>query len=148
MAPQGAPQPSTTTSTSPWSSDTAVLSYLAAATVIIHLVIGGRYGFHRDELATLDDARHLAWGYVAYPPITPFFGRISLTLFGTSLTGFRFFAAIAQATAVVVTGLMAREMGGRRGAQLVAAAAAGPFFLTTRALLHHRSFAYLLFAFT
>ena len=60
MAPQGAPQTSTTTSSSPWSSDTAVLSYVAAATVIIHLVIGGRYGFHRDELATLDDARHLA----------------------------------------------------------------------------------------
>src|SRR5882724_3223342 len=106
-----------------WSSDVALLIYLAVATLLAHVLLGGRYGFHRDELATLDDARHLAWGYVAYPPITPFFGRISLTLFGTSLAGFRFFAAIAQATAVVVTGLMAREMGGRRGAQLVAAAA-------------------------
>ena len=47
------------------SSDLAVLVYLATATVIVHLLTGGRYGFHRDELATLDDARHLAWGYVA-----------------------------------------------------------------------------------
>ena len=148
MAPQGAPQTSTTTSSSPWSSDTAVLSYVAAATVIIHLVIGGRYGFHRDELATLDDARHLAWGYVAYPPITPLFGRISLTLFGTSLTGFRFFAAIAQATAVVLTGLMAREMGGRRGAQLVAAAAAVPFCLAGGALMQYVSFDYLFWVLT
>jgi len=66
-------------------------------------------------------------GYVAYPPITPLFGRLSLILFGTSLAGFRLFAAVAQAIAVVLTGLMAREMGGRRGAQLIAAAAAIPF---------------------
>jgi 4-amino-4-deoxy-L-arabinose transferase-like glycosyltransferase len=112
-----------------WSSDTALLIYVALATVILHLIIGNRYGIHRDELATLEDARHLAWGYPAYPPVTPFFGRISLTLFGTSLRGFRFFAALAQAVAVVLTGLMAREMGGRRRAQIIAAVAAVPFCL-------------------
>jgi len=64
-----------------WSSDVAILIYLAAATVMAHMLTGGRYGFHRDELTTLDDARHLAWGYVAYPPVTPFFGRLSLLFF-------------------------------------------------------------------
>src|SRR5689334_23636324 len=98
-------------------------------TVALHWVAAHWYGFHRDELATLEDARHLAWGYVAYPPVTPFFGRLSLLLFGTSLTGFRFFAAVAEAAAVLLTGLMAREMGGRRGAQLIAATAAIPFCL-------------------
>src|SRR6478735_1453089 len=73
--------------------DASLLICIAFATVIIHLITGTRYGFHRDELATLEDARHLAWGYIAYPPITPFFGWISLKLFGTSLTGFRFFAS-------------------------------------------------------
>jgi hypothetical protein len=110
-----------------WLSDTALLSYIALATVILHLVLGNRYGIHRDELATLEDARHLAWGYPAYPPVTPFLGRISLELFGTSIRGFRFFAGLAQAIAVVLTGLMARDMGGRRGAQLIAAVAAVPF---------------------
>ncbi len=99
--------PSQSARPSVWYSDLAVLVYLATATIIVHLLTGGRYGFHRDELATLDDARHLAWGYVAYPPITPFFARVSLTLFGTSLVGFRLFAVIAQAIAVVLTGLMA-----------------------------------------
>src|SRR5690348_5252649 len=75
-----------------WTSDLTILLYLAMATVILHVVTGGRYGFHRDELATLSDSRRLAWGYPAYPPLTPFFGRLSLLLFGTSLTGFRFFA--------------------------------------------------------
>src|SRR5215472_14761219 len=85
-----------------WSSDVAILIYVALATVIVHAITGGRFGFHRDELATLEDSRHLAWGFVAYPPITPFFGRLSLILFGTSLTGFRFFAAVVEAIAVVL----------------------------------------------
>ena len=135
-------------SASRWSSDVAILIYVALATVVVHLLTGGRYGFHRDELATLDDARHLAWGYVAYPPITPFFARISLTLFGTSLVGFRFFAALAQAIAVVLTGLMARELGGSRGAQLVAAAAAIPFCLIAGALMQYVSFDCLLWVLT
>src|SRR4029434_1877378 len=91
----------------------AILLALGAAVLVVHLLTGGRYGFHRDELATLDDARHLAWGYVAYPPVPPFFGWISLKLFGTSLTGFRFFAAVSTSVAVVFTGLMARELGGK-----------------------------------
>src|SRR4051795_12442485 len=102
----------------------AILLALGAAVLIIHLLTGWRYGFHRDELATLDDARHLAWGYVAYPPVTPFFGWLSLELFGTSLRGFRFFPAVAQAIALVLTGLMGRELGGRRSAQLLAVFAA------------------------
>src|SRR5277367_1779764 len=90
-----------------WLRDTSLLAYLGIATVVVHVLTGDRYGFNRDELAVLEDARHLAWGYVAYPPVTPFFGRIALELFGTSLVGFRFFAAVAQAIAVVLTGLMA-----------------------------------------
>ena len=112
-----------------WLADTALLIYIALATVILHLALGNRYGIHRDELATLEDARHLAWGYPAYPPVTPFFGRISLELFGTSIRGFRFFAGLAQAIAVVLTGMMARDMGARWGAQLLAAVAAVPFCL-------------------
>src|ERR1700676_2467695 len=108
---------------------------MGLATILLHALTGGRYGFQRDELATLDDARHLAWGYVAYPPVTPFFGRLSLLMFGTSLTGFRFFAALAEAAAVVLTRLMARALGGHRGAQFVAAAAAIPFCLGGGALM-------------
>src|SRR5215469_10113449 len=123
-----------------YSNDVMVLICIALATVVIHLILGNRYGIHRDELATLDDARHLAWGYVAYPPVTPFFGRLSLALFGTSIRGFRFSANVAMAIAVVLTGLMAREMGGRRGAQLVAAAAALPFCLGGGVLMQYVAF--------
>jgi hypothetical protein len=80
--------------------------------MIAHAFTGAGYGFHGDELQFIDDARHLAWGYVAYPPMTPFFARLSLDLFGTSIAGFRFLASLAQARAIMLTGLMAREMGG------------------------------------
>src|SRR5437667_12767054 len=86
----------------------AILLALSAAVLVVHLLTGGRYGFHRDELATLDDARHLAWGYVAYPPVTPFFGWISLKLFGTSLTGFRFSSAVSTSVALGLTVFCAR----------------------------------------
>src|SRR5258707_9446711 len=124
-------------------SGTALLFALAATTVVVHCLVGGRYGFHRDELATLDDARHLAWGYVAYPPVTPFFGWLSLQFFGTSLTGFRFFAALAASAGIVLTGLIARELGGGRGAMMLAALAAMPFALACGSLMQYVAFDYL-----
>jgi 4-amino-4-deoxy-L-arabinose transferase-like glycosyltransferase len=116
---------------------------IAAAALTVHLLTGWRYGFHRDELATLDDARHLAWGYVAYPPVTPFFAWVSLKLFGTSLNGFRFFAALADSIGIILTGLMARQLGGNSGTQALAATAAVPFALGAGTLMQYVSFDYL-----
>ncbi|MDE2156141.1 MAG: glycosyltransferase family 39 protein [Xanthomonadaceae bacterium] len=108
-----------------------MLLALACLRLLLQVLLDRHYGFHRDELAVLADARHLAWGYVAYPPLTPFIGRIELALFGTSLAGFRFFSALAQCVAMLLAGLIARDMGGHRGAQLVAALAVAcmPFSL-------------------
>ena len=75
--------------------------------------------------------------------MTPFFGRISLLLFGTSLTGFRFFAALADAIAVFLAGLTARALGGGRRAQLLATLAAVPFCLAAGTLMQYVSFDYL-----
>jgi len=128
--------------------DLQLLLWIGAGTLVIHLLAGNRYGFNRDELAIVEDARHLAWGYVAYPPLTPFVGRIALTLFGTSLVGLRFFSALVQAVGVVLTGCMAKEMGGRRAAQIVAAAAAVPFCLGAGAIMQYISFDYFAWVLT
>lgn len=126
-------------------SDIGVLVLIAAARVILHTATNGQYGFHRDELQTLDDARHLDWGFVVYPPITPLIGRVELTLFGTSLAGFRFFAAVAVSTVMVLAGLIARELGGTRKTQILAAVATGvaPFSLVQGAVFQYVSFDYL-----
>jgi Dolichyl-phosphate-mannose-protein mannosyltransferase len=94
---------------------------IALAVALVHVLTNGRYGFHRDELQFLSDARHLDWGFVAYPPLTPFVERVSLSIFGTSLVGLRLFSVIAQAVAIVVTAAMARELGGGRLAQVTSA---------------------------
>src|SRR5215475_12449531 len=126
-------------------SDIGVLVALAVVRVVLHTLTNGQYGFHRDELQTLDDARHLDWGFVAYPPVTPLIGRLELVLFGTSLIGFRFFAAVAVSAAMVLTGFIAKELGGRRRAQVLAAVAAGiaPISLVQGAVLQYVSFDYL-----
>jgi Dolichyl-phosphate-mannose-protein mannosyltransferase len=125
--------------------NTRMLLAIAAALMVLHLLTNNRYGFHRDELQVLSDARHLDWGFVAYPPFTPFVERIALGTFGLSLVGLRLFSVIAQGIAVVVTGLMAGELGGGRLAQLTAALAVAlsalPLFEGTE--FQYSSFDYL-----
>jgi len=94
---------------------------IALGIAVVHLLTNSRYGFHRDELQFLSDARHLDWGFVSYPPWTPFIERISLGLFGLSLVGLRLFSVIAQCAAIVITGFMARQLGGGHWAQATAA---------------------------
>jgi 4-amino-4-deoxy-L-arabinose transferase-like glycosyltransferase len=133
----------------PWrralTGDLAILLYLALGRILLHTLTNGGYGFHRDELAMLDDARRLAWGYVAYPPLTPFVARIAYTLFGSALPGLRLPSVLAQAAVMVLAGLMARELGGNRAAQLLAAVAAGiaPMSLVQATMFQYVSFDYL-----
>ena len=103
------------------SDTTLLLLLLAMGGVLFHILLNGQYGFHRDELDFIMNARHLDWGYVSYPPITPLFARIGLILFGESLRGPRVFPAIAQGIAMFLAGLMARDMGGKRTAQILSA---------------------------
>jgi hypothetical protein len=101
--------------------DMLALVGIAVVVAVIHLLTNNRYGLHRDELQFLSDARHLDWGFVAYPPLTPFVERVGLNIFGVSLVGLRLFSVIVQALAIVVTGMMAWELGGGRLAQVTAA---------------------------
>ena len=114
-----------------FSSDTGILILLGLTNVLLHTLLNGRYGFHRDELNTLENARHLAWGYVEYPPFTPFMIRLAYDIFGAAPAGLRLFSALAAGAASTLGGLMARDLGGRRGAQILAALAAAiaPFAL-------------------
>jgi len=126
---------------------TAVIPILAvaAAITLLHLFTNGRYGFHRDELQFLSDARHLDWGFVAYPPFTAFVEHIGLSLFGLSLVGLRLFSVLAQALIIVIAGCMARDLGGGRLAQVTTALAVAlsplPLFEGTE--FQYSSFDYL-----
>jgi 4-amino-4-deoxy-L-arabinose transferase-like glycosyltransferase len=125
--------------------DLGLLVLLAIIRVALHTATNGQYGFHRDELQTLDDARHLDWGFVVYPPLVPLLARLEFILFGTSLVGFRLLAALAVSAAMVFTGLIAKDLGRGRREQLLAAMAAGlsPVSLAQGAVFQYVSFDYL-----
>src|SRR6187402_3742162 len=123
--------------------DAALLSAFAALVLVVHFFVGNGYGFHRDELQFLDDARHLQWGFVAYPPVTAFCGRVAIALFGISPQVFRLPAAIVNALSLVLLGLLARELGGRKPAQVLALFAALPVALAFSSVLQYNTFDYL-----
>ena len=87
------------------------------------LALSTRYGFHRDELYFIECARHLQASYVDQPVLTPLLAWVSLKLFGVSLLALRLWSALAAGATVVLAGLTAREFGGGRRAQLLAAVA-------------------------
>jgi 4-amino-4-deoxy-L-arabinose transferase-like glycosyltransferase len=90
---------------------------------LLLMALSSRYGFHRDELYFLDCARHLQASYVDQPVLVPLLTRVSLWLFGPSVIGLRLWPALAAAITVILGGLIARELGGGRRAQLLAALA-------------------------
>lgn len=96
---------------------------VGGALFAVLMALSDRYGFHRDELYMLDCARHLQASYVDQPVFAPLMARVSLTLFGVSAPGLRLWPALAAGTTVVIGGLTAREFGGGRRAQLLAALA-------------------------
>jgi len=102
-------------------SDLAILIYLALLTILIHFVANGGYGYFRDELYYMACGQHLAWGYVDQPPFVALMAVITRHLLGNSLFALRFFPAICGGVIVLLTGLTAREMGGGRYAQGLAA---------------------------
>jgi hypothetical protein len=101
----------------------AVLA-IAGAKLLVHLLTNGRYGYNRDELYYLASGRHPAFGYVDYPPVTPLLARIDSALLGDSPWALRLLPSLVGAGLVVLTAAIARELGGGRKAQLLAATAA------------------------
>ena len=98
-----------------------LVASIAALKLILHLYAGRYYGYFVDELYNLALARHLAWGYVDVAPMIALIGRIEITLFGSSLSAIRLAPALAGAALVLLAGAIARELGGRRFAQGLAA---------------------------
>ena len=118
-----------------------LLAALVLLKLAIHLPLAGRYGYFRDELYFLDLGRHLDWGYVDCAPLIGLIAKVALWL-GASLPVLRTIAALAGAGTVVLTVLIARELGGGRLAQALAGLAviATPVLLATSSLLSMNAF--------
>jgi uncharacterized membrane protein len=100
---------------------TAVVLYIAAASFLAHMLTATRYGYFRDELYYLACARHLAFGYVDQPPLIALVTWLTVHTLGTSLVALRFLPALAGAATIWLTAMIARDLGGGRFAQSLAA---------------------------
>lgn len=106
---------------------------VALAQLAALVATSGRYGYHRDEMYFIVAGGHPAFGYPDQPPLVPLLSWSMNQLAPGSLTVLRLPSALAAAATTVVAALVAREVGGVRRAQLVAAgcSAVGGFLLAT-----------------
>lgn len=81
-----------------------------------------RYGFFRDEFYYMACGEHLAWGYVDQPPLIAFAAWFARHVFGNSIISIRLLPVLTGAAVVFLTGVLARELGGGKFAQVLAAA--------------------------
>jgi hypothetical protein len=102
---------------------TAILLYLALFKLLVHLLTAGRYGYFRDELYYIAASGRLDFGYVDFPPLVAFVTAAVRATLGDSLPALHLLPALAGCAIVVLSGLMARELGGGRFAQVLAALA-------------------------
>ena len=123
-------------------SDTAILIYLALVKLLLHWLTSGSYGYFRDEFYYIVASQRLQFGYLEFPPMIALITAFTRATLGESLFALRFFPALAGALIVLLTGLMARELGGGRWAQALAALAAlvAPIYLGMNSLLTMDSF--------
>jgi len=109
---------------SPFFSGTALIAYLALARFILYLFAGPNYGYFRDELYYLACGEHPAWGYVDQPPLFCWIAWLLRHTIGTSLWAMRSVSMLAGVGTIILTGLLARELGGRRWAIFLASLSA------------------------
>jgi hypothetical protein len=85
------------------------------------MAVSGAYGFHGDEMYYVVAGQHPAFGYVDQPPLTPLLSAASVALLGVSPTAIRLLPALEMALVVILVSLIARDLGGSRRAQVLAA---------------------------
>ena len=85
------------------------------------MAVSSAYGFHGDEMYFVVAGQHPAFGYVDQPPLTPLLSAASVALFGVSPTTIRLLPALEMAIVVILVALIARDLGGSRRAQVLAA---------------------------
>ena len=75
--------------------------FIISKFLLQYFLVSQEYELHRDEFLHLDQAHHLAQGYVSLPPVTSWISGIILLL-GNTLFWIRFFPALFGTLTIVV----------------------------------------------
>ena len=101
-----------------------ILLGFAAVDFFLHIAVANNYGYFRDELYYIVSGQHLQLGYVDFPPVIAYIAAVLGVVANDSLFSIHFVTALAGSALIVVAGLIARELGGNRWAQMLSAAGA------------------------
>jgi hypothetical protein len=79
--------------------------------VLQFVIVNPVYELHRDEFLHLDQANHLAFGFISLPPLTSLISKI-IFLMGGDIFWIRFFPALFGSFTIVFAWLIVEESGG------------------------------------
>lgn len=99
-----------------------LLVFLVGKMILQFVVVNPVYELHRDEFLYLDQAKHLAAGYISVPPLTAWVSALVFALGGGEFW-VRFFPALFGALTLLLTWLMVEELGGKLYARILVACA-------------------------
>jgi hypothetical protein len=99
-----------------------LLLFVTLKLVLQFVLINPVYELHRDEFLYLNQADHLAFGYICVPPFTALISKI-IYMLGGSIFWIRFFPALFGALTIVFTWLIVESVGGSIFSRILAASA-------------------------
>ena len=115
---------------------------LSLIKLIFHFLTNTNYELHRDAFLYLALGDHLDWSFMSVPPVIAVLGNITRFLFGDSVFSIRLFPALIGAVAIVIIGMIIRNLGGKTWAILLGCSAfiLSPAFLRSNTLFQPVSF--------
>jgi len=88
-----------------------LISFIALKFLLQYVLLSPEYELQRDEYLHLDQANHLAWGYLSVPPFTSWNSYI-IQLLGNSIFWIKFFPALYGAMTIFVVWKSIEELNG------------------------------------
>ncbi|OCA75016.1 glycosyltransferase family 39 protein [Chryseobacterium arthrosphaerae] len=93
--------------------------FVLAKFILQYSLISPEYELHRDEYLHLDQANHLAWGYLSVPPVNSWLAWLIKEL-GNTVFWVKFFPALFGALTIVLTWKTVEELNGSLFAKILA----------------------------
>jgi len=94
---------------------------IALFNIAFHLAVAGNLEYHRDELLYFSLGMHPAAGYATVPPLIGLVAWFVQNIFGYSIYAVRIIPAITSGIMIIIVARIARELGGSRYSELLAA---------------------------
>ncbi len=95
---------------------------IAIKFILQYIVVNPVYELHRDEFLHLDQANHLAFGFISVPPFTSLISKIILLL-GGDIFWVRFFPALFGALTIIFVWMIVEALEGSLYSKILASSA-------------------------